>query len=1143
MDLLGQRRSERAAQRLGTVALPFSLLIFVSFAARAQHVPPEPTVATVSGQIERLEAAEDVDEATRRKLLDLYRQALDELRSADDWAARAAEFEAEAGDAPIRVAGIRAQLAEVAVAPAILPDASLADLEAQLLRAEIDLAREETAEGELDSRRRQMVERRTGLPGLLTAARRRAEEAERALRALPVAGEPTELTAARRILLLAGRKAADAEAAAYETEVSTREARNVLLRAETDLAARRVSDARRLVEFVFGAVHSRRLSQAESLARAMRESLRDVPSAPASLRKLGASNVALAEERVGADGLFARTQSLSRGPGEASATLASVRARSNSTQGKLRVLGLTETTGLLLRREKASLPDVKVYGQHLRNRRTEIARVQLRLVEVEDERAALVDLEARARQLLLREEVPAEESARDSLLRTAVKLLQARRELLDTLIGEYGSYFDELVRLDSIEQEIINETETLSAFIDEHVLWVRSARPLGMSDLGNSWRAAAWLLGPRQWAEAARAVASDPTGSAVFIGGAALALAVLMLLRRRLRARLVGLGERASDVGYGAPVKALALTVLVALPMPLIAWVVGWRLGVSPGTATFPGAVGAGLRTVAMGLATFGLLRHTCDEKGLAESHFRWSAEGLALARKSLTWLMVTGVPLVLIVATTEWQGNEAHKGSLGRVCFLLGTMIAVALAHRLLRPRSLLWETRTGQAQLGWFLRLRHVWYILAVGAPVVFAGLAALGYYYTALQLTWRLVAQLWLLVAILMVEALLYQWIFLARRNLALRRARQRKAASMTAGDPRPGPAEQEGAPVEPGKPDVDLHRIGIQSRKFLWYVIGLALLVGTWLIWADVLPALGILRRIELWTRSTEGPGGAVSVTLAHLLFAVLLVVFTALAAANVPGILEVAILQRLPLDQGARFAVTAVAKYAIGVVGVVVALGLVGVTWASVQWLVAAMTVGLGFGLQEIFANFVSGLIILLERPIRIGDVVTVGGVSGTVSRIRIRATTITDWDRKELVVPNREFITGQLVNWSLSDKVLRVVVPVGIAYGSDTELAQKTLLEVAAANPHVLDDPAPVAMFMNFGDSSLEFELRVFVPNIKHYLPATSTLHMEIDQAFRKAGIEIAFPQRDVHVRSISQAIPFVEKGRAADASQADIQE
>jgi potassium efflux system protein len=143
--------------------------------------------------------------------------------------------------------------------------------------------------------------------------------------------------------------------------------------------------------------------------------------------------------------------------------------------------------------------------------------------------------------------------------------------------------------------------------------------------------------------------------------------------------------------------------------------------------------------------------------------------------------------------------------------------------------------------------------------------------------------------------------------------------------------------------------------------------------------------------------------------------------------------------------------------------------------------------------------------------------VTIGAITGTVSRIHIRATTIVDWDRKELIVPNKEFITGQLINWSLSDPITRFKVNVGIAYGSDTELAEKLLLKVLAENPMVLKDPKPNAYFLGFGDNSLNFQLRLFINNIDHRLPVQHELHKAIDREFRKAGIVIAFPQRDVH--------------------------
>jgi potassium efflux system protein len=142
-------------------------------------------------------------------------------------------------------------------------------------------------------------------------------------------------------------------------------------------------------------------------------------------------------------------------------------------------------------------------------------------------------------------------------------------------------------------------------------------------------------------------------------------------------------------------------------------------------------------------------------------------------------------------------------------------------------------------------------------------------------------------------------------------------------------------------------------------------------------------------------------------------------------------------------------------------------------------------------------------------------------VSGTVSKIQIRATWITAFDRKELVVPNKEFVTGRLINWTLSDAVLRVEIPVGIAYGSDTNRAIEVLNEIASKSWRVLRDPPPQVLFLGFGDSSLSFELRVFVRSVNNMLPVKHELHMSIDKAFREAGIEIAFPQRDLHLRSL----------------------
>ena len=210
---------------------------------------------------------------------------------------------------------------------------------------------------------------------------------------------------------------------------------------------------------------------------------------------------------------------------------------------------------------------------------------------------------------------------------------------------------------------------------------------------------------------------------------------------------------------------------------------------------------------------------------------------------------------------------------------------------------------------------------------------------------------------------------------------------------------------------------------------------------------------------------------------------------------------------------------------------------IGLTWGSIQWLAAAMTVGLGFGLQEIFANLVSGLIILFERPIRVGDLVTVGGVSGRVTRMQIRATTVTDFDRRELIVPNKKFITEDVMNWTLTDDVNRIVIEVGVAYGSDVALAKELLLSVADAHPLVMAEPEPIATFDRFADSSLNLTLRCFLPNLENRLHTIHELHEAINREFAKANVEIAFPQQDLHVRSIDVPLSQILRPQKKDAA------
>jgi len=244
---------------------------------------------------------------------------------------------------------------------------------------------------------------------------------------------------------------------------------------------------------------------------------------------------------------------------------------------------------------------------------------------------------------------------------------------------------------------------------------------------------------------------------------------------------------------------------------------------------------------------------------------------------------------------------------------------------------------------------------------------------------------------------------------------------------------------------------------------------------------------------------------------NLLGALLAAIITYVLTKNIPGLIELLLLRRTLLDSGARIAVSTLVRYVILIFGVSATFSLLGLTWSKIQWLAAALTFGLGFGLQEIVANFVSGLILLVERPIRVGDAVSIGDLQGRVTKTHIRATTITLWDRSEMIVPNKEFITTKLINWTLSDSKRRIDIPVRVAYGADVQKVKDVLLEVAKKHSHVLEDPAPNVLLIQFMDDAMKFELRIFV-DFGRGLKTKDELQVGVDQAFRDNGIEFAMP-------------------------------
>jgi len=327
-----------------------------------------------------------------------------------------------------------------------------------------------------------------------------------------------------------------------------------------------------------------------------------------------------------------------------------------------------------------------------------------------------------------------------------------------------------------------------------------------------------------------------------------------------------------------------------------------------------------------------------------------------------------------------------------------------------------------------------------------------------------------------------------------------------------------------PTTPADPvynndEVPLDDLEAGLRRLSAYAVTAMTLLATAWVWEVDLALVQFLLKRPLW------PVDGQTVTVGDMSVAAVVILLGALSWRYMSTLFAVTIFPRMPDDPGVRFAVVTLCRYLVLGTSTLVALGAIHLDLAKIGVVLAALGVGLGFGLQEIVSNFVCGIILLLERPIRIGDVVTVAGTTGKVDRINIRATTIINSDNQSMIVPNREFITGNLVNWTLKDKILRVQIKMCVAYGTDPDRVVDLLLKIARHDSDVMINPAPSAALEGFGESSLLFALYTFVPepglsgNVRHRLCA------EIQRRFTEEGIVIPYPTHELHLNRVPDGL------------------
>ena len=891
-------------------------------------------------------------------------------------------------------------------------------------------------------------------------------------------------------------------------DLDTLDARTQMAIAESRVAAAKENRLQKRMEDARAKLGRLRMAQTSQVSTDVREAQRLLEKASTPLKEVARQNVLLAEE-VSRDvsDTVQLNQLLALRQGE----LETLRHASERVAQILEVDNLPASYSDQLRDEREKLVWIRTLERGERDRQDQVAFKKISQIETVQSLQEWTVTDSRAQKGVYGYttlSVEESESLRE-LLKTQRELLENRERTLDEYLRTLGM-------LDQAELQLLKEGRAMRQMLDEQLIWTRSLPSVGPEWFQTHREAVLRALKePERYFGTRDEFIQLLWNHQVSLAAGVLALILGTPMASRMRRRIQALSVRVDRLltdRFAYTVETLVWSAVLASVGPLILLFVGWTLMDAPSGELIQGA-GYGMMHAAGVAFSCTFLRSICRPNGLAEIHFRWPESAHRTLYRSSRVAAWTYPALIAMTMMCFWNGEEWLRGGPARMSYSLLLLLLAWRVHRLFRSETGI--LREWQANASpWIQRLipfcRFVW----VGVLLaLWVGLLR-GYFYTARVILLQMAYMVLVIFAAVLVYNLALRWLRVARRRYAVAQVRKRRR-EVKQGETEVQDGEGAGIQLKDLEP-YDLDAINDQTHALIRLVLVVVAGIAFLSLLQPLLPALGVFNEILLW-QSAAGD----AVTLQSLFLSLLAAFLTFAAARNIPGLMEMMVLPYLPIQDSSRFAVATLIRYVIITVGLLIVFGAVGLSWGRVQWLVAAVTFGLGFGLQEIFANFVSGIILLFEQPIRVGDIVTVDGTTGVVSRIQMRATTITDWDRKELVVPNKEFVTGRLLNWTLSDSMTRVQINIGVAYGSDVRRALEILSQAADTNVRVLKEPKPIVAFEGFEESTLKLSLRAYLPNLENRLVTVTELNLAIDEAFRAAGIEIAFPQQDVHLRSV----------------------
>ncbi len=610
--------------------------------------------------------------------------------------------------------------------------------------------------------------------------------------------------------------------------------------------------------------------------------------------------------------------------------------------------------------------------------------------------------------------------------------------------------------------------------------------------------------------------------------------------------------------------KMVVLGVVESVVWPLYLVLAAYAARVGPWPRGLGALGSAVLSALALAVLVFELIRLAARPRGLLAFELDVPVHvarqfGRAGRFTALAALLLLAPVYLIDRGLIAPEGRPVSAPTLARVLVIAFELVVWFTCLRLLRPSSafLAWLGEAAEAEcqrcqgsrfrqcMGWMGRRRRfaAWLVLAGMAGV--AALEVRGYSFTARRLAiGGFESALVLACAAALQHALArtiddhaWRWASPSRSW-----ARALKTAVALG-----GAAKSRGAwsstevlvtPIDPQAADLDpLDDLELGLRRLAGgFSILFAFLALAW-VWDFNLALARFLLDRPVWSFDEQTP-----VTLGNLCQATIVMLLGATAWRYMNTFFSVTIFRRMPDDPGVRFAVVTLCRYGVLGLALIIAMGAIHLDMARIGVVLAALGVGLGFGLQEIVSNFICGIILLLERPIRIGDVVTVAGTSGKVDRINIRATTIINADNQCMIVPNREFITGNLVNWTHKDKIIRIMIKIGVAYGNDPDAVAAILLELARADGDVLETPGPGAALEDFGDSALLFGLSVFVAEPGLVGKTRHRLCAAIQRRFAELGIVMPHPTHELHVSRVPHDLTMAlsAPGRHAPGHRVD---